>query len=118
MLERAKSNLDAAIDIVYELGTSSFNKPNSADLRIMLEDQKSFPSILSHCSPYNIPKRLLPTENSQLLLLLVVVTTKLLHNIAHFYSDVLYSNLIIIIMKCSCHILNAQNSRSQCISLS
>ena len=65
----------------------------------MLEqDQKSFPSILSHCSPY-IPKRLLPTQNSQLLLLLVIVTTKLiLHDIAHFYSDVLYSKLIIIII--------------------
>ena len=32
MLERAKRNLDAAIDTVYELGTSSFNKPNRADL--------------------------------------------------------------------------------------
>ena len=66
----------------------------------MLEqDQKSFPSILSHCSPYNIPKRLLPTQNSQLLLLLVIVTTKLiLHDIAHFYSAVLYSKLIIIIL--------------------
>ena len=63
----------------------------------MLEqDQKSFPSILSHCSPYNI---LLPTQNSQLLLLLVIVTTKLiLQDIAHFYSDVLSSNLIIIII--------------------
>ena len=40
-----------------------------------------------------------PTQNSQLLLLLVIVTTKLiLHDIAHFYSDVLYSNLIIIII--------------------
>ena len=42
---------------------------------------------------------MLPTQNSQLLLLLVIVTTKLiLHDIAHFYSDVLYSKLIIIIM--------------------
>ena len=89
----------------------------------MLEQgKKSFPSILSHCSPY---KRLLPTQNSQLLLLLVIVTTKLiLHDIAHFYSDVLYSKLIIIIILLNEMFLSrpegsdAQNSRSQSTSLS